>query len=79
MVDVIFFADILFNFMTTFINDKTGLEMFGLREIAIRYIQTSFTIDLLAAIPYEVVYELFKKDTIDINTTNTKDFDNINL
>lgn len=79
VVDVIFFADIFFNFMTTYVNEKTGQEIFGLRDIALKYIQTSLTIDLLAAIPYEVVYELFKKDSININTTNAKDFDNVNL
>lgn len=79
VVDVIFFADILFNFMTTYVNEKTGQEIFGLRDIALKYIQTSLTIDLLAAIPYEVVYELISKESIDINTTDTKDFDNVNL
>ena len=61
-VDVIFFADILFNFVTTYVNEKTGQEIYGLRDIALKYIQTALTIDLLAAIPYEVVYEYFWKD-----------------
>lgn len=56
-VDANFYIDIILNFRTTFINDKTGLEVIIGKQIAINYLmQWRFYCDLLSIIPFELLY-----------------------
>lgn len=59
LVDIIFCFDIVLNFFTTYINQKTGLEVTKHKEIAKEYLKSSFTADLLGAIPFEVFFYIF--------------------
>ena len=63
MVDVCFVWDIIFNFRTTFINQKTGLEVLNGKIIAIGYIlQWRFWCDILSIIPFELLVKAFSED-----------------
>ncbi|KAH9498165.1 Potassium voltage-gated channel sub H member 8 [Bulinus truncatus] len=54
-VEVMFAIDIVLNFRTTFLN-KSGQVVYDSRLIAINYIRGWFLLDLLAAIPFDVLY-----------------------
>lgn len=47
--------DILLNFRTTFVNKK-GEVVFGARSIAFHYMRGWFILDLIAAIPFDLIY-----------------------
>ena len=55
--------DIVLNFFTTFVNKKNGKVIHEKREIAVHYIKTWFILDLLAAIPFELLV-VFKVNTV---------------
>jgi hypothetical protein len=57
IIDVMFLVDILVNFRTTFLNPLSGDEIYDPREIAINYLKTRFSIDLLATIPFDQLGE----------------------
>ena len=54
-IDFIFFVDILVSFRTSYINPRTGAEVLNIKYVAQNYIKTSFTVDLLATIPFDTV------------------------
>jgi hypothetical protein len=57
-VDATFYVDIIFNFRTTFINEKTGLEINKGKLIALNYLmQWRFYCDLMSIIPFELIYK----------------------
>jgi hypothetical protein len=56
IIDFFFFLDILVNFRTTFIDQKTGDEVFNGKKIARNYIKSRFWIDFLATIPFDKVF-----------------------
>ena len=57
-IDVLFFADVLFNFRTTFV--KSGTEVVSGKKIAWNYVMKGrFWVDLLASIPFELIIGLF--------------------
>ncbi|CAJ0581870.1 unnamed protein product, partial [Mesorhabditis spiculigera] len=60
IVDVIFFADILLNFHTTFVGPggEVVIEPSVIRQ---NYFKSWFLIDLLSCLPYDIFY-MFKKD-----------------
>ena len=59
-IDVMFFMDVIFNFRTTYINQKTGSEVIDGKTIAFTYLfKGRFVIDMLASIPFELVIGLF--------------------
>ena len=63
-IDFLFFMDVIFNFRTTYINQKTGSEVVNPRTIAITYaFKGRFAIDMLASIPFEVVFGFFTMDS----------------
>lgn len=75
MVDVLFFADIIMNFRTTFVNPKTNLEVFDERKIALTYVKSKrFWVDLLASIPFEIFVSLYttQDDGQTAETTRTQ-------
>jgi hypothetical protein len=75
VVDVLFFADIIMNFRTTFVNPKTNLEVFDERKIALTYVKSKrFWVDLLASIPFEIFVSLYttQDDGQTAETTRTQ-------
>ncbi|KHJ90735.1 hypothetical protein OESDEN_09411 [Oesophagostomum dentatum] len=60
IVDVIFFADILLNFHTTFVGPG-GEVVIDPSIIRQNYFKSWFLIDLLSCLPYDIFY-MFKRD-----------------
>ncbi|XP_072381885.1 voltage-gated delayed rectifier potassium channel KCNH8 isoform X1 [Diabrotica undecimpunctata] len=56
-VEALFFIDILLNFRTTYVNRK-GEVVSAWKTIAINYLRTWFLVDLLAALPFDLLYAL---------------------
>lgn len=56
-IDFCFLIDLIINFRTTYIHQKTGSEVLNTREIATAYIKGRFWIDFLATIPFDLVGE----------------------
>ncbi|XP_015229610.1 PREDICTED: potassium voltage-gated channel subfamily H member 8 isoform X2 [Cyprinodon variegatus] len=54
-VEILFIIDIIFNFRTTFVS-KSGQVIFDARQICIHYLTTWFIIDLVAALPFDLLY-----------------------
>lgn len=50
-----FALDIFFSFRTTITNDLTNIEITDAKTIAVKYIKGRFALDLLAAIPFDVI------------------------
>ena len=59
---VLLFSDILLNFRTTFVS-KSGQVVYEPKAIAINYIKGWFLLDLLAAIPFDLLYA-FQVNTV---------------
>ena len=55
VVDVMFVVDIFINFRTTYV-DSSNEVISGPCQIAVHYIKTWFIIDILAAIPFELLF-----------------------
>ena len=55
VIDFFFFADIVISFHTTYIDHLMGFEVWEKKKIAIHYLKNSFTIDLLATIPFDTI------------------------
>jgi len=54
LTTVLFFLDIVFGFMTSYINVASGDEIFGVRMIAVNYICAgTFMIDILSTFPLD--------------------------
>ena len=63
-LDILFGIDVIICFRTTFINKRTGLEVFSQWRIAWNYVRSGrFFIDILAVIPVEVIYGWFAGDS----------------
>nr|XP_015212838.1 PREDICTED: potassium voltage-gated channel subfamily H member 8 isoform X2 [Lepisosteus oculatus] len=54
-VEILFIIDIIFNFRTTYVS-KSGQVIFEARLICIHYVTTWFIIDLIAALPFDLLY-----------------------
>ena len=59
VIDFVFIVDIIFTFRTSFQDIESGDEIVNPKEIAINYLHGRFWIDLLAAIPFELVLTMF--------------------
>ncbi|KAI3379160.1 hypothetical protein SNEBB_001485 [Seison nebaliae] len=66
-VDVLFVLDILINFRTTYVNEKGELISEQIR-IAKKYLTGWFVIDLLAAIPFDLILKVMIEDIKKIPT-----------
>lgn len=53
-VDLFFFCDIVVNFRTTYIGKNDALVT-DPKKIALRYLRTYFIVDLVAAIPWDLI------------------------
>ncbi|XP_038608916.1 potassium voltage-gated channel subfamily H member 3 [Tachyglossus aculeatus] len=56
-VEVLFILDIVLNFRTTFVS-KSGQVVFAPRSICLHYITTWFLLDLVAALPFDLLHAL---------------------
>ncbi|XP_018652454.1 putative voltage-gated potassium channel [Schistosoma mansoni] len=54
IVELLFIIDIILNFWTTYVS-KSGQVVYHLKAIAINYLRGWFFLDLLAAIPFDVI------------------------
>uniref|UniRef100_A0A4W5KCZ6 Voltage-gated delayed rectifier potassium channel KCNH4 n=1 Tax=Hucho hucho TaxID=62062 RepID=A0A4W5KCZ6_9TELE len=54
-VEILFIIDIVFSFRTTYVS-KSGQVIFSARLICIHYMTTWFIIDLVAALPFDLLY-----------------------
>ena len=59
---IFFLSDIILNFRTTYVS-KSGQVMYETKMIAINYIRGWFVLDLLAAIPFDLLYA-FQVNTV---------------
>ncbi|XP_045899170.1 potassium voltage-gated channel subfamily H member 4-like, partial [Micropterus dolomieu] len=55
VVELLFIADIVLNFCTTYV-DKSGKVVYDPRSICIHYVTTWFFVDLVAALPIDLLY-----------------------
>jgi hypothetical protein len=51
----VFILDMIFNFRTTISDFITGDEVTDSKKIAINYLKGRFILDLIAAIPFEMI------------------------
>lgn len=56
-----FLLDIVLNFATTFVS-KSGQVVYHTRAIAINYLRGWFFLDLVAAIPFDVILAVHNRD-----------------
>ena len=63
MVDLMFIADIIINFRTTYL--QNGEVVTNQKKIAINYVKGWFVIDTIAAIPFDLL--LFGSGTTDVS------------
>ena len=54
--EVVFVVDILINFRTTYIDVESGRLISQPSKVAIHYLKGWFFVDLLAALPFELLY-----------------------
>ncbi|KAG8442937.1 hypothetical protein GDO86_011666 [Hymenochirus boettgeri] len=54
-VEILFITDIILNFRTTYVSES-GQVIFKSRSICIHYVTTWFVIDLIAALPFDLLY-----------------------
>ena len=72
IIDFFFFIDILVMFRTVYI-DSRGDECNNSRKMAFNYLQTTFIIDLIATIPFDLIlsasnsYREYQKDVVKNN------------
>ncbi|XP_057684353.1 potassium voltage-gated channel subfamily H member 8 [Corythoichthys intestinalis] len=63
-VEILFILDIVFNFRTTYVS-KSGQVIFDARQICFHYLTTWFVIDLVAALPFDLLYA-FKVSVVSV-------------
>ncbi|KAI1886143.1 hypothetical protein AGOR_G00210970 [Albula goreensis] len=63
-VEILFIIDIVFNFRTTYVS-QSGQVIFEARLICIHYMTTWFIIDLVAALPFDLLYA-FKVSVVSV-------------
>uniref|UniRef100_A0A6Q2WSK3 Voltage-gated delayed rectifier potassium channel KCNH4 n=1 Tax=Esox lucius TaxID=8010 RepID=A0A6Q2WSK3_ESOLU len=63
-VEILFIIDIVFSFRTTYVS-KSGQVIFDARLICIHYMTTWFIIDLVAALPFDLLYA-FKVSVVSV-------------
>lgn len=52
---ILIFADIILNFRTTYVS-QSGQVVYESRSICIHYVRTWFFVDLVAALPFDLLY-----------------------
>lgn len=64
-IDILFMVDVFINFRTSYINSKTGEEIFDLKSIAKNYLKGRFWVDVLASLPLDFIGLLFLSENGD--------------
>ena len=64
MIETIFIIDLLINFRTTYISDKSGLEITDSKSIAITYLKGWFIVDFISILPYDQIREMYIKSNL---------------
>lgn len=59
IIDLLFMIDVFINFRTTYVNAKTGEEIFDKKKIIKNYLKGRFWIDILASLPMDAVTLMF--------------------
>jgi CRP-like cAMP-binding protein len=54
-IDILFMVDVAICFRTSFMNPKTGEEVFDIKVIAKHYLKGRFWVDILASLPLDVI------------------------
>ncbi|VEN41997.1 unnamed protein product, partial [Callosobruchus maculatus] len=62
LVEALFFIDIILNFRTTYVSRK-GEVVSDWRAISLNYLRTWFVVDMLAALPFDLLYALYGADS----------------
>ena len=62
LIDFSFVLDIIVSFRTTYFDEATGNENKNTTNMAIRYLQGHFTLDLLATVPFDMIAKIFVSD-----------------
>ncbi|XP_076156970.1 voltage-gated delayed rectifier potassium channel KCNH8 [Alosa pseudoharengus] len=63
-VEILFIIDIVFSFRTSYVS-KSGQVIFNARQICFHYMTTWFIIDLVAALPFDLLYA-FKVSVVSV-------------
>ena len=66
VIDFLFFCDIIVGFRSSYINKKSGEEVYQLKGIAWNYIKTRFTIDVLATVPFDFIISIFTSENVSL-------------
>ena len=56
VIDLIFFADIVISFNTSYFDTKTSSFSVNRKAIALNYLKTWFVIDIIAILPFETIF-----------------------
>ncbi|XP_071050671.1 voltage-gated delayed rectifier potassium channel KCNH8 isoform X2 [Onthophagus taurus] len=70
IVEALFFIDIVLNFRTTYVNKK-GEVVSDWRSISVNYLRTWFIVDMLAALPFDLLHALYGGDNSSVSATFT--------
>jgi len=74
-IDILFGIDIFLNFRTTFVNQKTNIEIVDPMRIAKNYINSvRFPFDILASVPFDILIQSMREKS----TENDSDADSGN-
>lgn len=65
IIDVSFFVDLVFNFLTARFNEEEGVWIYTFPQIACIYLSSWFTIDLVSILPFDVVGMSFDAEIVD--------------
>lgn len=80
MVDIQFVIDVFLNFRTSYINEKTGLEVKNGKILARKYVtHWRFYVDVVSIIPFELLYDAFTIGQKQQNKSTLKIFDLLKL
>jgi hypothetical protein len=75
-IDLLFGIDIFLNFRTTFVNQKTNIEIVDPMRIAKNYINSvRFPFDILASVPFDILIQNMREKS----TENDSDADSDNI
>ena len=70
IIDILFILDIIFNFRTTISDFITGDEISDSKTIALKYLKGQFLIDIIAAIPMDLIMG-FTAAGLDVKNTDS--------
>lgn len=59
IVDILFFIDIIINFLSSYEDPVTGLPVISIKKIASNYVRGWFAIDFIAVLPVGLVEKAF--------------------